>query len=265
MPGFLQSLEAMSQALPAVPDDVLESQLVTFDMFVNLEGASCRATAAGLLRDAAQQCTQDSRRNRLIDAADAVAAGKPCALTPEGLTAQQAAAASTAEALPDASVWDFFPGLAVRVVQTFRDFDGQEIATGQTLRLLSKSHFFYDDGHTLTFDWKQIRLSGDVPEEEAIIANAGNAYFEPVPDIASMQDCWRLIDERWKQLDMTGQEHAALIRSEIDECGRWLQVSGERGSAPVCLSAGFTTAFPHDPTNLGWRIAYLFAGIRRCG
>ena len=149
MPGFLQSLEAMGGTLPDVPDDVLESQLVTYDMFVSLEGVSCRPAAAILLRDAAQRCAQDSRRERLLRAADLVAAGQPCAHTAEGLTAEQAAAAATIRAdestlkrtLPAVTVWDFFPGIAVRVVKAFRDYDDQEITAGETLRLVSKSHF----------------------------------------------------------------------------------------------------------------------------
>jgi hypothetical protein len=260
-------MEAMGRTLPDVPDDVLESQLVTFDMFVKLEGAACRPAAAELLRGAAKRCAQDWRRDRLVQAADAVAAGQPCAHTPDGLTAVQAAAASTARAavaLPPMSVWDFFPGQAVRVVQSFKDFDDQEISAGQTLRLVSKNYFSYDDGHTLTFDGKQIRLSGNVPEEAPIIDNAAAAYFEPVPDLASLLACWKLIDERWGQIDATALDHAGLVKSDIDACGRWLQKSGDRGPAPVCESARFALSYPHDVTNLGWRVAYLFTAIRHC-
>ncbi len=259
-------MEAMARTLPDVPDDVVESQLVTFDMFVNLEGPSCRPAAAELLRGAANRCAQDWRRERLLRAADAVAAAQPSAHTPEGHTAAQAAAACTStRTLPDTSVYDFFPGLAVRIVQSFHDFDGQAIAAGQTLRLVSKDYFPYDEGHTLNFDLKQIRLAGIDPDEGPIITNAVNAYFEPVPDIASMLTCWSLVDERWGQIDPSKLDRAEQVRSEIDACGRWLQQSGDRGPAPVCVSAAFALAFPHDITNLGWRIAYLFAGIRYCG
>jgi hypothetical protein len=78
------------------------------------------------------------------------------------------------------SVWDFSPGLVVRIGQTFRDYDGQEIRAGEVLHFLESSYFFYEAGHTLKFAEKTIRLAGIVDEHEAIIANAGNAWFQPL-------------------------------------------------------------------------------------
>jgi len=51
--------------------------------------------AAEVLRDAAGAAASDERRKRLMMAAAAVEEGRPCAVTPEGLTAQQAAAVQT--------------------------------------------------------------------------------------------------------------------------------------------------------------------------
>ena len=46
---------------------------------------------------------------------------------------------SPADAAPDLSVWDFRPGLVVRIGQTFKDFDGQEIRAGEVLHFLERS------------------------------------------------------------------------------------------------------------------------------
>jgi hypothetical protein len=78
------------------------------------------------------------------------------------------------------SVWDFFPGLTVRVIRTFRDYDGQEIRAGEVLHFAGSSYFFYDGGHTLRFAEKTIRLAGIVEEHGPIIANTGNGWFQPI-------------------------------------------------------------------------------------
>src|SRR4051794_30106586 len=82
--------------------------------------------------------------------------------------------------LSGVSVRDFYPGLTVRVVQAFRDYDGQEIAAGEILRFIESSYFFYEGGYTLRFAEKTIRLAEIVDEHGPIIANTGNAWFEPV-------------------------------------------------------------------------------------
>lgn len=78
------------------------------------------------------------------------------------------------------SVWNFFPGLVVRVCQDFRDYDGQEIHAGEVLHFLDSSYFPYESGHTLIFAEKTIRLAGIVDEHEPIIANTANAWFQPL-------------------------------------------------------------------------------------
>jgi hypothetical protein len=86
------------------------------------------------------------------------------------------------EALPSAaaelSVWNFFPGLVVRVVQAFTDYDGQNILAGEVLHFVEDSYFFYEGGHTLRFAEKTIRLADIVDEHQPIIANAGNLWFQ---------------------------------------------------------------------------------------
>jgi hypothetical protein len=79
----------------------------------------------------------------------------------------------------DLPVQQFAEGLAVRVVQSFRDYDGQEIHAGEILHFIDSSYFFYEGGYTLRFAEKTIRLADIVDEHQPIIANAGNAWFEP--------------------------------------------------------------------------------------
>ena len=83
--------------------------------------------------------------------------------------------------IDELSVYQFTPGVTVRVVQNFVDFDGQEIQAGEVLHLLDRSYFPYDGGHTLVFSEKTIRLASIVDDNQLIIENVGNAFFQPVP------------------------------------------------------------------------------------
>lgn len=89
------ALESIAGMLPSLPDESVEGMLVTFDTLAGISGDELRPAAAQLLRSAAASCQNPPRRDRLLSAAEAVAAGRPCALTADGLTWQQAAAAQT--------------------------------------------------------------------------------------------------------------------------------------------------------------------------
>lgn len=91
----LETLRSIATTLPGLPQDSVESMLVTFDTLVHFGDQGHRPEAAGFLREAAAQCGNQSQRDRLLRAADSVDAQEPVALTPEGLTWQQAAAAQT--------------------------------------------------------------------------------------------------------------------------------------------------------------------------
>src|SRR5580704_11327903 len=93
-----ETLRSIATTLPGLPQDTLESMLVTFDTLVHFGDQGHRPEAAGFLRDAAAQCGDPSQKERLLRAADSVDAGEAVALTPEGLTWQQAAAAQTISA-----------------------------------------------------------------------------------------------------------------------------------------------------------------------
>jgi hypothetical protein len=94
-------LETIARVLAAVP--IVEDQLVTFDALVGVSEPEHRTEAARMLRDAASSCSDPARRDRLMAAAEAVAAGGPSAFTPEGLSAQQAAAAQSSSPPPPES------------------------------------------------------------------------------------------------------------------------------------------------------------------
>jgi hypothetical protein len=89
-------LESIVRVLSIVPG--VEDQLVVFDSLVNVSEPEHRPEAAQMLRGAAASSSDPERRERLLRAAEAVDAGRPCAFTPDGLSAQQAAASQTVTA-----------------------------------------------------------------------------------------------------------------------------------------------------------------------
>ena len=280
-------MESIAQTLSDVPDDSLESQLVTFDMLVGL--GDDRPAAAKLLREAAGRCSDPQRRERVLRAAVAVALGEPCALNEHGLTWKQAAEANTitleewqeqeaAEQaarlapdpppMPHLGLWDMFPGMAIRIAQTFLDHDGQEVRAGEILRFVSIDYMAYHGGYTIDFAEKQVRLCELVPANGPMIENEGNAYFEPLPDLHSLKLCVALIEDQWKRLDILRAGNIPRIRSEIDMCRHWVLAGGDRGPAPVCftapLAAKVFSGNDEKTEGLAFRIAFLFAGVRRC-
>lgn len=184
--GLLDAASGVARTLPEVPPDIVEDRLVSFDVLLESLGGDWRPEAASLLRAAAERCPDAERRNRLLQAALSVEVGEPCGRTPEGLTAKEAAAASTV-GLEDArdpsdafTVRDFRLGMRIRVKRGFRDFDGKEIRPGETLRFQTRTYFHYDGGHTLYFEEKTIRLAEIVPANVPVIENRDGAYFEVV-------------------------------------------------------------------------------------
>src|SRR5579863_1578513 len=93
-----ETLRSIAKSLPGLPPDTVESVLVTFDTLVHFGDQGTRPEAALFLRDAAADCGDPAQKERLLRAADSVDAGEAVALTPDGLTWQQAAAAQTVSA-----------------------------------------------------------------------------------------------------------------------------------------------------------------------
>jgi hypothetical protein len=93
--NVLPALRPLANSLPGLPLEAIESLLVNYDTLVSLGDSAIRLQAAQCLRDVAPQASDPSVRDRLLRAAEAIASGVPCALTPEGLTGPQAAAAQS--------------------------------------------------------------------------------------------------------------------------------------------------------------------------
>jgi hypothetical protein len=92
------TLESIASVFPALTDQAIEENLVIFDSLLNVADPKYRAPAAELLRKAAESSQTPQRHERLLKAAAAIAAAEPCAFTPDGLSAKQAAEASTVTA-----------------------------------------------------------------------------------------------------------------------------------------------------------------------
>ena len=88
------ALKSIAGLLLSLADEAVEPLLVTFDALVDVDDLSCRAEAAQLLRDQRAASDNPLRRARLGTAADALAAGGPCARTAAGLTRREEAEGS---------------------------------------------------------------------------------------------------------------------------------------------------------------------------
>jgi hypothetical protein len=288
--GTLQSIAGL---LPGLPDESVESLLVTFDALVEVSDDALRPAEAQLLRDAAEASHQPARRDWLLRAAAAVEAGLPCALTPEGLTAKQAAAAQTATQaeweslaahlpppplpdspepddslhmdneppkLPHLPVRHFFPGLVVRVGRDFVDAFGRATCAGNLLKLIACER--EESGYALTFLDRIVRLNDD-----AILDNAGNAWFQPVPTAECLEDLLDAIDLRMSEAEEDtddNEDNSEVIHDEIEACGEWLSRPGERGPAPQCRTGRLAAKVFGRDSDLAVWIPFFFAAIAVC-
>jgi len=267
-------MENVAHNLPDVPADVVESQLEAFQMLAGVVGSYCWEPAARLLGQAAARCADEKRRDQILRAAEALAARPDDAggrQTPEpepvALRDSTPRATTSPVAMPEVGVWHFVAGMTLRVVRGFTDYDGQPVVAGELLHFRKGSYFHHDDGHTLTFLERVIRLSGNVPDGREVIDNSGNSYFEPLPEPEALSGCLKAIDEQWTALGLGKSETEAAIRAEIEECRRWLARPEPRGPAPACSTGTYAgVLFPDQGGTLGLArlITFLFAGIRAC-
>jgi hypothetical protein len=306
------ALQSIAGLLVSLPDESVEGMLVTFDALAGVSDEALRPAAAQLLRNAAGSCQDAARRERLLKAAAAVAAGQPCALTPGGLTWKQAAAAQTvtqaewdervaqnplpplpgeSEApadeepedeeaddstymeeeppkLPHLRVRHFFPGLVVRVGRDFADAYGQAGCSGDLLKVLALDST--GDGCAVYFLERDIHLSTNVAGHEEILKNAGNAWFQPVPTRACLEDLLEAVDRSLSEVEEGDDDEDAEIeriealREDVDKCRDWLSQSGERGPAPRCGSGRLANkVFGRDHAMTQW-VPLLFAAVAVC-
>jgi hypothetical protein len=229
-----------------MPAEAVESLLVTFDTLAGIGGDAGRPDAARWLREAAEGCADPLLKERLLRAAGSVAAGEPCALTPEGLTGSQAAAAQTMtleqwqaqggdpaipvqpeveaeEELGDESEeetgdeWEgelpVLPQLRVRhffsglVVRVRQEFlDADRRMVPADQTLRLLTSERSGGVHTLVFKEGACRLDPDVPQHASILENIGNAWFQPAPSAGCLQDLCEAILERLRRADDLDEE-----------------------------------------------------------
>ena len=76
------------------------------------------------------------------------------------------------------NVYSLTPGVAIRIVKTFRDYDGQEFAAGRILHFTSRNYAPYSDGHTVTFQEATMYLC-DTDQTSAIVQNRNHEFYAP--------------------------------------------------------------------------------------
>jgi hypothetical protein len=234
----------LSHLLATVPLESVEGLLVTFDALVNV--SDDRAAAAQMLRTAASECSDPERGERLKLAAADIEAHQPCAFTPDGLSAQQAAAAQTMTAdewerhvaehpLPPPPGESFapqededeedaeedyldeapptLPHLPVRhffaglVVRVAQDFaDGHGRAVCATDLLRLLACNSDGDNYTLACLDRNVFLTPEGAGHDRIIENAGNAWFQPVPRADCLEDLAERIHLRLNDAEDESEE-----------------------------------------------------------
>ena len=77
------------------------------------------------------------------------------------------------------NVWNLTPGLAIRIVQSFKDYQGKEFAAGTILHFKDRDYLPYHSGHTVYFEEATMYLCDD-DATSAIVENQNNQYYEVV-------------------------------------------------------------------------------------
>lgn len=145
-------------------------------------GHRVRDHAYKALRESRQRQRDESVLERIRSALDELEAlARPAAETaapaPE---AEPAPAAVPPPPRESVTIDTMVAGARYRVVQDFRDFDGTPFRAGTVLTFLDYSYFAYDGGYTIRFAEAGMRLAEIAPDNEPVLANAGNSYFAPV-------------------------------------------------------------------------------------
>ncbi len=219
-------LRSIAGLLATLADEAVEPLLVTFEALVESAAAN-RMEAAALLRATAAGSGDPARAARLRAAADAIEAGRPSALTAEGLTWREAAAAAgkrspgewRAQAaadeprfapdietppvildapprLPRLRAEHFFPGLVVRLRRALADTSGREAPEGQRLVFSAMTSPDEANGFTLHFRERSFHGHADPGDDRSMIGNGGNGWFQPIPDRAALNALCNLVDAR---------------------------------------------------------------------
>ena len=74
-------------------------------------------------------------------------------------------------------IWDLSPGIAIRIVKTFRDHRGNEFTKGTVLHFKHRNYLPYHSGHTVYFEEATMSLCDD-DDTRDVVENSNNEYFE---------------------------------------------------------------------------------------
>ena len=74
------------------------------------------------------------------------------------------------------TVYDLKPGVAIRIVKTFRDYYGGEFTAGTVLHFVERNYVPYHSGHTVTFREAIMYLCDD-DQTAAIVQNHSDEFY----------------------------------------------------------------------------------------
>jgi len=77
------------------------------------------------------------------------------------------------------NIWSLKPGIAVRLVKSFRDYYGAEFTEGTVLHYEKRDYLPYHNGHTVYFREATMYLC-DLDDTSAIVQNRGHEYYQIV-------------------------------------------------------------------------------------
>ena len=75
------------------------------------------------------------------------------------------------------SLVDLKEGQRIKVIRTFKDFDGDTIPVDSQWTFIKSTYFAYDGGYTFTFKEGGIRLAEIDPDNQAVL-NSFSSFFE---------------------------------------------------------------------------------------
>jgi hypothetical protein len=167
--------------------------------------------------------------------------------------------------LPHLPVQYFFPGLVVRIGRAFEAAAFDCVCEGDVYHIeaCSKSGGVW----TLMCLEPNIRLSESGHAE--MIANAENAWFQPVPTPSCLEAVLEAIDDKLRSFEEEDLDDDVIdsidaLREDIGNCERWLSRSGGTGRAPQYRKDSVAERVFGPDHELTFWIRLLFAAIPVC-
>lgn len=177
--------------------------------------------------------------------------------------------------LPRLRVRQFFRGLVVRLGRPVVDVDGITAPAGQRLEFLS----MWTEGpeetpiYHLEFAERRFRLEVKPQDDRSIIGNGGNAWFYPLPEIDSLTSLWRIVDDLLTKAendiddedgDQIDSDMLLAIRTDLDDCGNWLNDEEVGGPPPLPECAPVAAEYFGKKSDMYNWVNLLFAAIPFC-